>query len=214
MASKKDTQILSVSTAAVVASFAMSAEGMDKLIASIKTRSTAVVNDIHRVGMALLYSTAKHSDMSKASTITGFMSAMSEGVRRREVQLWLETYSNLRLTYDAKTKAFKVRMLKEGDTDYRVISDADLLKANDNPFWQRPEAAPVPLVVDELWLSKALARIVKAVDKAKEEGNLKLAMPADLAIVDHLRKDAEAVKLRSDRAIHQAGLAALALKAG
>lgn len=183
---------------------------VDSNIKSIGTASKAVAIKAQETAVSILVKSLP-MDMGgvmDASKALPLVLAMHDGMRKNALRSWFERYSNIRLT-TSKDKdgklSHKCKLLGPKDDGYRVLTVANVLAASNKNFWELVALEGVDTIVDDMWLAKRLASLVKQIDTAKAEGRLSIVVPADLAVIETLRKQSETVKERATRAALTAG---------
>lgn len=192
---------------------AMSADVLKRNLTKVRTRSKAFDKLVHSVAVACLIQ-ALPEDLgghNNSTPMRDLMNGLSDGASRLRVKEWAEAHSNIRINTirdkAGKITGFGAKMAQPDSEGYIALDKlgAKVLAANDKPFWMfSQESTPTPLVITEAVFASRLNALLKAIDKAKNEGNLNISA-ASLHQVDSLRKMADTAAKRAAQQTKQAG---------
>lgn len=145
---------------------------------SIAGAGAKLDNQIHGTAVAcimLSMSIAEGGPASGAGPATGLLNAMPKGSRAKALAAWFAAYSNLRLRYDKKAKAWTGGVL---DAKAKSYAKPDPDAAMAKPFWSVEEADVVPQAFLTGNLTLAVANLIKkaTADNAKLDAKGKAAL--------------------------------------
>lgn len=147
---------------------------VEKLAASIATRSANLDVDIHACGIGALKCARSFRDTSATCAV---INALGKAARAKAFAEWVEKHSNVILTINSKsgvwTGKFKDAELRMSDDEL----DEAIVAAIDAPFWIVPEKAS-----RDFSLHAALAQLLKKAASAQTKGGLSEA--ERLAVAD------------------------------
>jgi hypothetical protein len=138
--------------------------GINKLLASIKSRGATLQKDIHVAACSVLAHVGKHGDVRLVSRL---LESCPDMTRKNAIKAWFEAFG-------------PVSFAEKGEVKHNPATKLQLATAMGKPFWVfKPEEAYVPMDV-----TKAFDSFIKKLEKDhKETGRDHTAMVAKLLAI-------------------------------
>ena len=136
---------------AIVYSWSMSAEDVDRAFDSIKSRAGTLRKNVHQLGVSIICHWAKNGSANVAAQRATKLLESVDGSHKQKIVNWFAKYGGLE--YSKEDKAFKY-------TQTTVTADTYQSSREESPFDLTGDAAPQPFN-DVQELEKLVARVMK-----------------------------------------------------
>lgn len=136
--------------------------------------------------------------------------ACPDVLRKEALRTWFQRYTNIRITstkQDNGTITIGAKMVGPKSEDYKPLTNRDIMKAIDTPFWTLVAVEGVVKDIDDLGFAKALDAFLARMAKAQDDGRLKLSDGMTHRL-DTLKKMAPGVHQTAEKAMKDALAAA------
>lgn len=155
---------------------------VDKLTKTFRDAGKTWQDRAEALAVAAMHLSLPHEDGGHncPARAIALVNAFPQGSRVKALVGWFHDFTNIRLRYDTKVKAYTGGVLKPTDKSYRKLTPEMLAAAAGKPFYSIAEAAPAV----GAFTTDNFAKRVAALLKAATDANAKLDAKGTAALAD------------------------------